>query len=293
MLQSRPMLQHRFSFPFATQDLATSRRMSEGELKRLLVRWSSVKGSAHIPCLEMDVIDIANEARHVRRAMLLFDALLVSREQMFLDSIDELNNMADKLGGGQKKMKAAGIAGGTVGGVGVAATVAGVALAPCTMGVSLVLAAAGVGMAAAGGAGGALALKKKTANTRRRKKVEEIVQDYKSNMADVEDCLGFIALGMERLRQIHPNVIQQLDVETYTMHRLAVELRDQKANLRLSRRSSSLSATGMDILVSKSDKNSEAARKIRQQVELMESGLGELIGIRDKINYVNTVHMLY
>ncbi|XP_063065396.1 uncharacterized protein LOC134457349 [Engraulis encrasicolus] len=285
---SRPRLQRQYSLPFAAQDLPTNRRMSEGELKRLLVWWSSVKGSAHIPCQEMDVIEISIEAQRVRLAILLFNALLVSRETIFNDSISELNNMVDKLGGGGKKMKAAGIAGGTVGGVGVAATVAGVALAPCTMGLSLILTAAGVGMVAGGGAGGALAVKSKTANTQRKKKVEEIVQDYKSNMADVEDCLGFIAVGMERLSRIHPTVVQQLDEETYTMHQLAEALRGQVVNLRLSRRSSSLSASGMDILISKKDKNSEAARKIREQAELMKNGLRELMDIRDKINYADS-----
>lgn len=161
-------------------------------------------------------------------------------------------------------------------------------MAPCTMGLSLILTAAGVGMVAGGGAGGALAVKSKTANTQRKKKVEEIVQDYKSNMADVEDCLGFIAVGMERLSRIHPTVVQQLDEETYTMHQLAEALRGQVVNLRLSRRSSSLSASGMDILISKKDKNSEAARKIREQAELMKNGLRELMDIRDKINYADS-----
>ncbi|KAL2086976.1 hypothetical protein ACEWY4_018035 [Coilia grayii] len=222
--------------------------------------------------------------------MSLFEGLLFHRGRIFNDCITQLHCVADRLDDTQKKTKRAGIAGGAAGAVGVAAAVAGAILAPCTMGASLALTAAGVGMAAAGGAGGAVAVKNKVSNTKERKKVEEIMQDYKTKMEDVEASLVFISVGMERLSRIHSAVVRGMDEDIMTVLRLAQVISSQGVNLRLHGRCSALLdefTSSMDTYFSKKDqqksKKSKIARKIRKQAELMKDGLDELRRIRDRI----------
>lgn len=237
---------------------------------------------------------ITHEAHRVRLALHLYEGLLFCRGQSFNDYITQLYCMADKLDSLHKKTRIAGIAGGTTGAVGGVAAVAGVVLAPLTFGASLAVTAIGVGVAAAGGVTGAsVAIKNKMSDTKERKKVEEIVQSYRSQMEDVEACLKFISAGVEGLRKYNPGAVRGMDKDAVKVLRLAQVISSQSFNLRPTGRTSGVLdgfAMNMDIYFSKEDKEklkkgseTKFARKIRELAKQLKGGLDELLQVRDTV----------
>ena len=229
----------------------------------------------------------------MRLALHLFEGLLFYRGRVFNDHITQLYHMADKLDALQKKTRIAGIVGGTTA-VGGVAAVAGVALAPFTFGISLAVAAVGVGVATAGGMTGAsMAIKNKVSNTRERKKVEEMLQDHKNKMEDVEACLKFIDTGMERLRKYNLSIIRGMDKEAMRVLRVAQLVGSQSVNLRPTGKSSGVLdgfAMSMDIYFTKEDMEvpkkgleTKFARRIRELAKQLKNGLDELMQIRDTV----------
>lgn len=123
----------------------------------------------------------------VRKARRLYNLLMMKHKERLQNGIKEFRSICEQLDKVQKTNKAMRIAGGTTGAVGGVAAVVGIALAPVTMGASLVATAIGAGVAASAGGFGAHAAKvnKKIVN---RETVEKLVNDYKSDVCDLERC---------------------------------------------------------------------------------------------------------
>lgn len=141
-------------------------------------------------------------ADKVQRAIRVFNKLFTERAEGLWQHVIDLRAIADGIDRFNKKAKIAAITGGSTSAVGGVATIAGLALAPVTMGTSLIVTAVGLGVATAGGLTSASATISNTVNNSLdRKKVERIVEDYQSKMADISKCMKFIKQGIENLRK--------------------------------------------------------------------------------------------
>lgn len=145
--------------------------------------------------LSLSVYRSFNErAMNVKKALRLYNLLLMKRKETLREIITEFNFISRSLDKVQKKTKKIGIAGGTTGAVGGVAAVVGVAMAPMTMGISLIATAVGVGMVLGANA----KAKKKSVNKAR---VETLAFQYINEVGDLERCLDFILSGMDELRR--------------------------------------------------------------------------------------------
>lgn len=145
--------------------------------------------------LSLSVYRSFNErAMNVKKALRLYNLLLMKRKETLQEIITEFNSICRSLDKVQKKTKKIGIAGGTTGAVGGVAAVVGVAMAPMTMGISLIATAVGVGMVLGANA----KAKKKSVNKAR---VEKLAFQYIKEVGDLERCLDFILSGMDELRR--------------------------------------------------------------------------------------------
>ncbi|XP_070779799.1 uncharacterized protein [Enoplosus armatus] len=150
--------------------------------------------------IDEEIRSFNQRAMNVRKALRLFNLLMMKRSESLRDLITEFSSISDSLDKMQKKTKTMDIAGGTTGAVGGVTAVLGIALAPITMGVSLIATAVGAGMVASAGGIGAHNAKvnKKIVN---RMTVEKLVCEYKANVVDLEYCLDFILSEMNELRR--------------------------------------------------------------------------------------------
>ncbi|MEQ2291852.1 hypothetical protein AMECASPLE_017130 [Ameca splendens] len=158
--------------------------------------------------MEDEIRCFNQQAMHVRKARRLYHILMMKRKETMQNNLKEFQAICDKLDKVQKTNKAMGIAGGTTGAVGGVTAVVGIALAPMTMGASLIATAVGAGLAASAGGFGAHAVKanKKIVN---RETVEKLVNDYKSDVVDLERCLHYILCVMKELRRHDIGRLQQ------------------------------------------------------------------------------------
>lgn len=217
--------------------------------------------------------------------MRLFESLLFYRGKIFNSHITQLYGLADKLDETNKKAKVVGITGGSV------AAATGIVLAPFTLGLSLTATAIGVGVAVHGAKGGSSTITDKWYSSQERKKVEEILQDHKVQMMDVEGCLLYINIGMERLRKFDLPVTEGVNNEVVKMTRVAQILgRDLGSMEPTSAQHKVLQglASSMDIYFQEQEKHKKGsetklARKVREMAKQMKSGLDELIQIRNRI----------
>ena len=227
---------------------------------------------------------LVSVAQRVRLALQLFECLHFHRGQLFNSHITQLHGLADQLDQTSKKAKVAGITGGSM------AAAAGIVLAPVTLGLSLAATAIGVGFAVGGAKGGSAAMTDKLYSSQERKKVEEILQEHKAQMKDVEDCLQFINMGIERLCKFEPLTLQGADKEVVKMTRIA-QILGRNSDLRPAALSSDALdgfTAGMDIYFEKQPKKKKGletklAKKIRELAEQMKSGLDGLMDMRDKV----------
>uniref|UniRef100_A0A3P9JR41 Uncharacterized protein n=1 Tax=Oryzias latipes TaxID=8090 RepID=A0A3P9JR41_ORYLA len=159
------------------------------------------------------------KATNLRKARRLYNLLMMKRKESLEKGIKSFQAICAQLEKMKKTNKAMGIAGGTTGAVGGVAAVVGIALAPVTMGTSLIVTAVGAGVAASAGGFGAHAFKtnKKMVN---RSTVEELVNNYKSNVVDMELCLAFIFTMMKELQRYkisqfygaHPDAVRMAEL---------------------------------------------------------------------------------
>lgn len=149
----------------------------------------------------------------MRKALRLYNLLMMKRNETLRDLITEFCSISDGLDKMQKASKTISIAGGTTGAVGGVAAVLGIAFAPVTMGTSLIATAVGAGVVASAGGISAKATKanKKIVN---RMTVEKLVYDYKANVVDLEHCLDFILSGMNELRRHDVARLQRAGAQT-------------------------------------------------------------------------------
>ncbi|XP_041959022.1 lysine-specific demethylase 6B-like [Alosa sapidissima] len=227
-----------------------------------------------------------SEAQRVRLALNLFECLLFHRGQIFNSHITQLYGLADKLDETKKKAKVAGIAGGSV------AAATGIVLAPFTLGLSLTATAIGVGVAVSGAKGGSSTITDKWYSSQERKKVEEILQEHKVQMEDVEGCLQFINAGTERLRKFEPATVQDVDEEVVKMTRVAQILGKSLGETQPAASPTKALqgfAASMDIYFQEQEKlkkkgsETKLARKVRELAKQMKSGLDELMLVRNRI----------
>ncbi|KAM6965944.1 uncharacterized protein LKV04_018452 [Tautogolabrus adspersus] len=172
-----------------------------------MLRWFNrvSKSDAMAPSLyglsiEEEIRSFNQRAMNVKKALRLYNLLMMKRNETLRDIIADFNVICESLDKMHKRNKTMGIAGGTTGAVGGVTAVLGIALAPATLGASLIATAVGAGIVAS--AGGIKAHKNK-ANKKVLNKmaVEKLVYDYKSNVVDLEQCLDFILSGMSELRR--------------------------------------------------------------------------------------------
>ncbi|KAK2860811.1 hypothetical protein Q7C36_004977 [Tachysurus vachellii] len=150
-------------------------------------------------------------AEKVQQGIRVFNQLFSERAEALWQHIIDLNNIADALDRFNKRAKVAQITGGSTSAVGGVATITGLALAPVTMGTSLIVTAVGLGVAAAGGLTSASAAISNTVHgSLDRKKVERIVKDFQSKMADIDKCTRFIKRGIENLRELNAPKVRKL-----------------------------------------------------------------------------------
>ncbi|XP_039682252.1 uncharacterized protein LOC120575492 [Perca fluviatilis] len=170
---------------------------------RWLIRVSksdSMAPSLYGLSLEEEIRSFNQRAINVRKALRLYNLLMMKRSESLRTIIGEFSSISDSLDKIKKTAKTMGIAGGTTGAVGGVTAVLGVVFAPVTFGTSLIATAVGAGMVASAGGMGAHTAKinKKIVN---KMTVEKLVYEYKGNVVELEHCLGFILSGMNELRR--------------------------------------------------------------------------------------------
>ncbi|XP_026205403.1 uncharacterized protein LOC113155092 isoform X2 [Anabas testudineus] len=150
--------------------------------------------------IEEEIRSFHQRTMNVSKALRLFNLLMMKRNESLKNFITEFTSISDSLDKLQKKTKTMGIAGGTAGAVGGVTAVMGIALAPVTLGASLIATAVGAGMVASAGGMSVHTAKarKKIVN---RMAVEKLVNEYQTNVVDLENCLDFILSGMNELRR--------------------------------------------------------------------------------------------
>ncbi|XP_041813421.1 uncharacterized protein LOC121621149 isoform X2 [Chelmon rostratus] len=186
----------------------------------VMLRWLKIvsKSDYMAPSLyglniEEEIRSFSQRATNVRKALRLYNLLMMKRNESLRDLIAEFRSISNSLDKVEKKTKTMSIAGGTTGAVGGMTAVLGIALAPVTMGTSLIATAVGAGMVASAGGMGAQAAKanKKIVN---RMTVEKLVYEYKANVVDLEHCLDFILSGMNELRRHDIARLQRAGAQT-------------------------------------------------------------------------------
>ncbi|XP_049416690.1 uncharacterized protein LOC125879092 [Epinephelus fuscoguttatus] len=150
--------------------------------------------------IDEEIRSFNQRAITVKKALRLYNRLMMKHNESLRNIITEFNCIADNLDKLKKKTKTMDIAGGTTGAVGGMTAVLGIALAPVTFGASLIATAVGAGMVASAGGIGAHTAKTKK-NMVNRMAVEKLVYDYKGCIVDPEHCLDFILSGMNELRR--------------------------------------------------------------------------------------------
>ncbi|KAJ8379430.1 hypothetical protein SKAU_G00002080 [Synaphobranchus kaupii] len=180
----------------------------EEDLDGLMEWWNNVEQWDDVPPDDEDLTEkeeakaFAVTANKVQKGIRVFNKLFTERAEGLWQHVIDLRTIADGIDRFNKKAKIAAITGGSTSAVGGVATIAGLALAPVTMGTSLIITAVGLGVATAGGLTSASASISNTVNNSLdRKKVEKIVEDYQSKMADISKCMKFIKQGIENLRK--------------------------------------------------------------------------------------------
>nr|XP_002667295.4 uncharacterized protein si:cabz01007807.1 [Danio rerio] len=179
----------------------------EGDTDSLMEWWNTVEYWDEIPSndtissKEEETISFKAVAEQVHRGLRVYLKLFMERAELLYQHVLILYAIADDLSSFHHRSKIANIAGGTTTAVGGAAAIAGLALVPVTFGASIIISAIGLGVATAGGITAASAtISDNINNMHDRKKIEVIVQDYETQLVEMQRCLQFIIEGLSRLR---------------------------------------------------------------------------------------------
>ncbi|XP_036945249.1 verprolin-like isoform X1 [Acanthopagrus latus] len=209
------------SSPFQS-DRCTSNQQTASDTEDIntMLRWlkrvcksDGMAPSLYGLSLEEEIRTFNQRALNLKKALRLYNLLMMKRCERLRDLIAEFSSISRSLDKMQKKTKTMGIAGGTTGAVGGVTAVLGIALAPVTMGTSLIATAVGAGMVASAGGMGAHTAKanKKIVG---RMAVEKLVYEYKDKIVDLGHCLDFILSEMNELRRHDIPRLQRAGAQT-------------------------------------------------------------------------------
>ncbi|XP_035282723.1 uncharacterized protein LOC118232162 isoform X4 [Anguilla anguilla] len=180
--------------------------MEDGDTDSLMEWWNTVEQWDELPSDDEDwvgdgeVKELKVLAEKVQKGIHVFNKVFMEQAEGLWQHIIDLNAIAENINEFHKKAKIASITGGTTSAVGGVTAIAGLALAPVTLGASLIITAVGIGVATAGGLTSASAsISDSVHNSQDRKKVERIVEDYQTKMADISKCLRYVQQGLEKL----------------------------------------------------------------------------------------------
>ncbi|CAL8327078.1 unnamed protein product [Lota lota] len=163
---------------------------------RTVEGWDEWNQSTQDTQAEEEVVEEA--ADRVFMAARLFVRLFSRRRGTLQRRVLGLLSLADAADSFHGRAVAASVGGGVASVAGSVTTVTGLMLAPFTLGTSLIVTAVGIGVATAGGLVSASANITDTVHSKMdRKKVEEMIQDYREDMGDISDCLQFLQDGMD------------------------------------------------------------------------------------------------
>ncbi|TSY83967.1 Protein NDRG2 [Bagarius yarrelli] len=143
-------------------------------------------------------------ADKVHRGLKVFYKVFTEQAEVLYQHVLRLYTIGYDISNFHRRAKIANITGGTTTAVGGVAAITGLALTPVTFGASLIVCAVGLGVATAGGITAASAtISDNVHDMSDRKKIEVVVQDYETRLADLRRCLQFVAEGLRRMR-FHP-----------------------------------------------------------------------------------------
>ncbi|KAE8282960.1 hypothetical protein D5F01_LYC18354 [Larimichthys crocea] len=156
----------------------------------MMLRWLQRESKSHLMApsfyglsLEEEIRSFNERAMNVKKALRLYNLLLMKRKETLQEIITEFNSICRSLDKVQKKTQ-------KIESAGVVAIIVGVAMVPFTLGLSLIATAVGVGMVLGANA----KAKKKSVNKAR---VETLAFQYINEVGDLERCLDFILSGMD------------------------------------------------------------------------------------------------
>lgn len=251
--------------------------------------------------LEEEVRSFHHTALNLKKALRLFNLLMMKRSEVLRDHISELISTSDALDKDLKRKKTIQLAGGTTGAVGGVTAVVGLALAPVTLGASLIATAVGAGMvASAGGVSARMAKAKKKIIT--RDGVNRLINDYIDKSKDVEHCLNFILSGMNELRRYDIARLQRAGAQPDTL-KIAHLTHSVFNNIETVRRTSATQAGGqsserllqgfakeMDYYFTEKD-----GQKLKKSRKSRFSGRVRLLAenLQDELDYLNHMWELF
>uniref|UniRef100_A0A3B1IUV1 Uncharacterized protein n=1 Tax=Astyanax mexicanus TaxID=7994 RepID=A0A3B1IUV1_ASTMX len=204
------------------------------KLQRSVESHRIMSGLDPLQCLSPETVSryLTNLAIQMRLALCFFHSMMLISGEKLRSNITELHSIADNLDKVQKSTRAMGIAGGATGAVGGVAAVVGIALAPVTMGASLIATVVGAGATVAGtGLGAGAAVKKNKSDKVDRKRLERVVQEYQTNITEVEKRLCFILSGMAQIHSYDVTRLPSLDAEAAWVVRLVDKVYQENASL--------------------------------------------------------------
>ncbi|XP_060772914.1 uncharacterized protein LOC132883379 isoform X3 [Neoarius graeffei] len=196
--------------PDGKEELEELKEEEEGDTDSLMEWWNTVElwdelpSDEEVSIKENETKSFTEIADKVHNGLRVFYKVFTEHAEFLYQHVLRLYAIGDDLSNFHRRAKIASITGGTTTAVGGVAAIAGLALAPVTFGASLIVSAVGLGVATAGGITAASAtISDNVHDTNDRKKIEVVVQDYETRLAELRRCLHFVAEGVYRLR-FHP-----------------------------------------------------------------------------------------
>ncbi|XP_057199158.1 uncharacterized protein si:cabz01007807.1 isoform X1 [Triplophysa rosa] len=259
--------------------------------------WDELPPDEKISLKEDENISFKVIADKVHRGLRVYLKLFMERAELLYQHVLILYAIADDLSNFHHRAKIVNITGGTASAVGGAAAITGLALAPVTFGASLLISAIGLGVATAGGITAASAtISDNFNNMHDRKNIEIIVQDYETQLIEMQHCLQFITEGLRRLHS-HPLLRRnnyylgewevRRALQTITFVTGPVERAEEIMNHTLARLNSL--HKGMDRYFTKDSKDvkkgckKEVTAEVRTLAKYLHEALVELNSIREKL----------
>ncbi|XP_051958623.1 uncharacterized protein LOC127626655 [Xyrauchen texanus] len=285
------------------EDQRLEEEEEEGDTDSLMEWWNTVEFWDELPSDEQfsfkedETISFKAIADKVHRGLRVYMKLFVERAELLYQHVMILYTIADDLSNFHHHAKIANITGGTTTAVGGAAAIVGLILAPVTFGVSIVISAIGLGVATVGGITAASAtIMDNVNNMHDRRKIEIIVQDYETQLVEMQRCLQFITEGLRRLRG-HPLLRRnnyftgdwevRRGLQTISFVSDPVEHAEEITNNTLAKLASL--HKGMDKYFTKDSKEvkkgckKEVTAEVKSLAKKLQEGLVELNSIREQL----------